>query len=793
MSHFIVRKVAVLGAGVMGAQIAAHCANAGLAVLLFDLAAAQGARNANIERAVAQLARMEPAPLATSRHALAIEAANYDDDLARLAECELVIEAIAERIELKRELYARVAPHLRADAVFATNTSGLPVHELAEALPAPLRGRFCGMHFFNPPRYMALVELIKGPDTEPQLIERLEAWLTTRLGKSVVRARDTPNFIANRIGVFAMLAAMHHTARLGLGFDEADALTGPVIGRPRSATFRTADVVGLDTLAHVIGTLRDRLPDDPWHAWFAEPDWLTALIARDALGAKRGEGVYRKEGKRILVLDLARGDYRESAGRIAPEVEEILACRDAVERFERLRACPHPQAEFLWSVFRDLFHYCAVHLAEIADNAREIDLALRWGFGWAQGPFETWQAAGWRGIADAIAADIESGHTMAELPLPDWVLARDGVHEVAGSYSASADALHPRAALTVYVRQLSTQRLVGERDPDRGDTLWHNAGVRLWRRPDQDPRIGILSFTSKMHSIGEDVLDGIAEAVAYAEHDLDGLVLWHEPPFAVGADLAQVAEACAAGDFVRLERMLARFQQTSLVLHHSAVPVVAAVQGMALGGGCEFLMHAAHRVLAFESYVGLVEAGVGLIPAGGGSKALAVEADRLARRTPGGDVFPFIEQVFRQVAYATVSKSAPHAVELGYAQPSDDIVMHSSELLYVAIARARSLHDAGWRPPLPEREVVVAGRSGIATCEMTLVNLAEGGFISEHDRRVARAAAVALCGGEVDGGTRVPESWLLDVERAEFMALLRTPQTQARIRHMLDTGKPLRN
>src|SRR5690606_37169025 len=312
-------------------------------------------------------------------------------------------------MDWKTALYERIAPHVGADAIVASNTSGLSIGELADALPAALRPRFCGVHFFNPPRYMRLVELIATPHTRPAVLDDLESWLTTRLGKGVVRALDTPNFIANRIGVFSILAALHHTERLGLGFDEVDALTGPKIGRPKSATYRTADVVGLDTLAHVVGTMRDKLPDDPWHAHFRLPAWLDALIARGALGQKSGAGVYRKVGKEIRVLDPAAGDYRPAAGAVADEVEAILKQRDPAQRFAALRASAHPQAQFLWSLFRDIFHYSAFQLEHIAANARDLDLAMRWGFGWSQGPFETWQAAGWQAIAAAVSEDIAAG------------------------------------------------------------------------------------------------------------------------------------------------------------------------------------------------------------------------------------------------------------------------------------------------------------------------------------------------------------------------------------------------
>ncbi|HMX13280.1 MAG TPA: enoyl-CoA hydratase/isomerase family protein, partial [Thauera aminoaromatica] len=486
-------------------------------------------------------------------------------------------------------------------------------------------------------------------------------------------------------------------------------------------------------------------------------------------------------------------DYRESGGEVLPEVAEILKLKNPAEKFAQLAAHPHPQAQFLWSIFRDVFHYCAVHLGDIADSARDIDLAMRWGFGWAQGPFETWQAAGWRAVAEMIRDDIAHGRAMSAVPLPAWVFERDGVHAPAGSYSAAEDSLKPRSALPVYQRQLYPDRVLGEAPDDRGETLWENAGVRLWRRADQDARIGIVSITSKMHAVGEEVMDGLLEAIARAETDLDGLVIWQPAPFAVGANLQQVGEACRAGQFELLERMVAKFQRTSMAIKHAQVPVVAAVQGMALGGGCEFVMHAAHRVFALESYVGLVEAGVGLIPAGGGSKEFALQAHALAQRAAGGDVFPYIQNAFQTIAMATVAKSAQEAIALGFGRAGDDVVFNANEILHAAIRRARALAESAWRPALVNPAVTVAGRNGIATCEMMLVNMAEGGFISAHDYRVAKAAATALCGGEVDTNRRVSEQWILEVERAQFVELLKTEKTQQRIAHMLETGKPLRN
>ena len=793
MSNFIVRKVAVLGAGVMGAQIAAHCANANVPVVLFDLPAKEGDPNGIVRKALDGLKKLEPTPFAAKDRVNYIDAANYDSGLDQLRGCDLVIEAIAEKMEWKHELYKKVAPFVAEHAIFASNTSGLSINALAEALPAGLRGRFCGIHFFNPPRYMQLVEIIPCKASAPQMLDDLETFLTTTLGKGVVRALDTPNFVANRVGVFSMLAVMHHTERLGLGFDVVDALTGPSIGRPKSATYRTADVVGLDTMAHVIGTMQATLPDDPWHQHYAVPGWLTFLIQKGALGQKTRAGIYRKEGKAINVIDLAKQDYRPSAGEVDAEVAAILKIRNPAEKFEKLRTHQSVQAQFLWAIFRDIFHYCAFHLESIADNARDVDFAMRWGFGWKEGPFETWQAAGWQAIANAVKADIEAGKAMSAAPLPAWVFdGRQGVHGAKGSYSASAKGDKPRSTLPVYARQVFPERVLGEAE-ERGTTVFESDAVRMWTAPG-DAEVAVLSFKSKANTLGPDVLEGIIEAVARAERDYRGLVIWQsKPPFSAGANLAALAPALQAKDFAGLEKGVARFQQMSQTLKYAQVPVVAAVNGMALGGGCEVVMHSSRAVAALESYIGLVEAGVGLIPAGGGCKEFAVRASDAAARISGGDIFLFLQPVFQTVAMANVSKSALEARELGFLRESDPVVFNAHEILHVARQTARALAESGWRPKLAPRGVKVAGRNGIATLEMMLVNMKEGGMISAHDYRVAKGAAAALCGGDVETGTLVNEDWLLAVERHEFVELLKTEKTQQRIAHMLETGKPLRN
>jgi len=793
---FPIRKVAVLGAGVMGAQIAAHLVNARVPVVLFDLAAKEGDPNGIVAKALAGLARLEPAPLARAGGLAQIDAANYDRDLARLADCDLVIEAIAERMDWKRELYAKIAPRVAPHAIVASNTSGLSINALAEALPAALRPRFCGIHFFNPPRYMHLVELIAQKTTDPALLDALETFVTTTLGKGVVRAKDTPNFVANRVGIFSVLATMAHTETYKLGFDVVDALTGPAIGRAKSATYRTADVVGLDTMAHVIKTMEDTLPDDPWHPLFRAPPVLAGLIAQGALGQKTRAGYFRKLGKDIEVLDPAARAYRKAEGGVDPAVAEILALKAPGEKFAKLRAHPHPQARFLWAIFRDLFHYCAYHLCTIADNARDVDLALRWGFGWAMGPFELWQAAGWKDVAGWLSEDIAAGKTLAKVPLPSWVTsgpAATGVHTTAGAYSASANAFVPRSTLPVYRRQIFPDPVLGEKWP-LGITIMETPAVRMWHVGDD---IAIVSFKSKANTIGDAVLDGVQAAVERAERECAALILWQaKEPFSLGADLSVIEPAIRAGQWSTIEDVVAKFQQTSLRLRYSLVPTVAAVRGMALGGSCEFILHCDRTVAALESYIGLVEAGVGLLPGGGGCKEIALRAAHEATRGPIGtqlDQLPFLRAWFQTVAMAKVSRSALEAKEIGFLRRGDVVITNAFELLHVARATARALAEAGYRPPLPPRSVPVAGRTGIAALEMMLVNMRDGGFISAYDFEVGLRIARVLCGGEVEPGSLVDEKWLLDVERAEFMALLHNAKTQERIAHTLKTGKPLRN
>lgn len=795
MTNFIVKKVAVLGAGVMGAQIAAHCVNAKVPVVLFDLPAKEGPKNGIVLRAIENLKKLNPAPLGNKDDAAYIEVANYEDNLDVLQGCDLIIEAIAERMDWKHDLYKKVSPYIAPTAIFASNTSGLSITALSEGFDAELKARFCGVHFFNPPRYMHLVELIPTVATRPEIIDQLEGFLTTTLGKGVVRAKDTPNFIANRVGIFGMLATIHEAEKFGLTVDVVDDLTGKKLGRASSGTFRTADVVGLDTMGHVIKTMQDNLESDPFFSVYKTPEVLAKLVAAGALGQKAGAGFYKKVGKDIQRLDFAKGEYVAGGAKADDVVARMLKEKDPVKRMKTLRESANPQAQFLWAIFRDAFHYIAFHMESIADNARDIDFAMRWGFGWNVGPFETWQASGWQEIANWVKEDIDAGKALCHAPLPAWVFdGRTGVHTPEGSWSASRETYVPRSDLAVYQRQAFRAPVLGTGALDgksAGTTVFEDDSVRIWHQNDE---VLILSLKTKMHVIGPGVIEGMEKAIAEAEKNYKGLVIWNADAaeggaFSAGADLQAMLPLFMSGGVKAIEPAISRLQQAHMKLKYANVPVVAAVAGLALGGGCELMMHAAKRVASLESYIGLVEVGVGLVPGGGGLKEAAVRA---AKDAKGTDLLQFLKNYFTNAATAAVSKSALEAQKMGYLSADDVIVFNAYELLHVAKVEARAMFDAGYRPPL-KAQVPVAGRYGMATISAQLINMRDGGFISTHDYKLGTMIAEIVSGGEVEQGSVVSEQWLLDMERKAFMELLNHPKTQERIMGMMQTGKPVRN
>jgi 3-hydroxyacyl-CoA dehydrogenase len=792
---FNVRKVAVLGAGVMGAQIAAHLVNCKVPVVLFDLPAKEGPKNGIVTKAVDNLKKLKPAPLGVADDAALIEAANYDEHLARLAECDLVIEAIAERMDWKLDLYGRIAPHVGREAIVASNTSGLSITKLAAALPEAIKPRFCGIHFFNPPRYMALVELIPTPTTEPQVLDQLEGFVTTFLGKSVVRAKDTPNFIANRVGIAGMLATIHEAQKFGLSFDVVDDLTGKKLGRASSGTFRTADVVGLDTMAHVIKTLQDNLADDPFFPAYATPPVLAGLIEAGALGQKTGAGFYKKVGKDILRLDPAKKDYVPAGGKADAIVDRILK-KPAPERLKLLRESSNPQAQFLWAILRDAFHYAAVHLEDIADTARDVDFAMRWGFGSKQGPFELWQDAGWQQVAQWVKDDIDAGKALSAAPLPAWVfdspVAEQGVHTAQGSWSPAKRAYVPMSPLPVYGRQAFRENVGPGTAPLSGGTeLFKNDELRAWTL---DGEVVIASITAKLHLISPTVAEGLQQALEIAERDYQALVIWSpDDVFSAGANLEALMPVFMKSGAKGIAPELKRFQDFMLRLRYAQVPVVAAVRGLALGGGCELAVYAHRRVAAMESYMGLVEVGVGLVPGAGGLTYIARRAAEMAAAgNANADILRFLTDGYTNAAMAKVGTSALESRKLGYLLDSDVVVPHKDELLHVATAQAKAMAAAGWRAPV-KRLFPVAGRSGIATIKAQLANMRDGGFVSAHDYHLGALIADVVCGSDVDAGSLVSEEYLMGLERKHFCALLEHPKTQERIMGMLQTGKPVRN
>ncbi len=639
---------------------------------------------------------------------------------------------------------------------------------------------------------MALVELIPTPTTLPAILDQLETFVTTALGKSVVRAKDTPNFIANRVGIAGMLATMIEAEKFGLTYDVVDDLTGKKMGRASSGTFRTADVVGLDTMAHVIKTLQDNLQSDPFYASYKTPAVLAKLIEQGALGQKSGAGFFKKVGKDILRLDPATAQYVASGGKADPIVERMLKKAPA-ERLKLLRESTNPQAQFVWAILRDSFHYCAVHLGEVADSARDIDFAMRWGFGTKQGPFELWQQAGWKQVAQWTKEDIDAGKTLSNAPLPAWVFdGREGVHAAEGSWSASQNRYLPKSTLPVYARQAFPESVGAAADPLKtGAEEFKNEEIRVWSA---DGEVLIASITAKLHLISPAVTEGLIKAVEIAEAKYQGLVIWSpDDVFSAGANLEALLPVFMKLGAKGIKPEEKKLQDAMLRIRYAQVPVVSAMRGLALGGGCELAVHSARRVAHMETYIGLVEVGVGLVPGAGGLAYIARRAAELATASGGSaDLFSFLKEPFTSAATARVGTSAIESRKLGWLIDGDVIVAHKDELLHVASAQCKAMAASGYRPPA-KALFPVAGRNAIATIKGQLANLRDGGFASAHDFHIATLIAEVVCGGDVDAGSLVNEEYLMTLERDRFCALLEHPKTQERIMGMLQTGKPVRN
>ena len=762
----------------MGSRIAAHFANAGVPALLLDLATpAEGDRNAAARRGLEAARKQKPPAFFTESAQRLITIGNFDDDLARVAECDWVIEAVIEDLEAKRALWKKVARHAERAAVLSTNTSGIPIRSISEALPPEMRKRFLGAHFFNPPRYLHLVELIPGPETAEDVLLATANFCDRRLGKGVVPAKDTPNFIANRIGGFFGATVHKLVTEEGLTVEEADLLTGPLIGLPKSASFRLLDIIGLDVWKAVLENLAAN-PDDPWRERFALPGFLAEMLERGWLGEKTGQGFYRRverDGKRVIeVIDLETFEYRE---RREPEFESVKEANSIAELPARLRhlvAAEDRAGKFLWKLLADLFLYSAERVPEISDRVVEIDRAMRWGYAFTLGPFEMWDALGFEQTARRMQAEgrklpesvermlAEGATSFYRETRTDSSLRREYFDLTAGRYAELED----RAGILELDVLKRSGAAVAESEAaslvDLGD------GVLC------------VEFHSKMNVLNEGSLEMLRRGLEEAERNFRALVIANQGQhFSAGADLTFFLAAAREGKFDRIEEFLKRFQELNLALKYAAVPVVAAPFGYTLGGGCEVVLHAAAVQAGAELSMGLVEVNVGLIPAGGGTKQLLANL---------GDA----EAAFKLISRAVMSGSAPHAKELGLLGPCSRITMNPERLVADA-KRLAVLLAEDYAPRAPGETIEVEGEAGYAKLRLKAWLAHEAGKITDFDLAIAEKLAHVLSGGRLTGKQEAPEEYLLELEREAFLSLCGMKAAQERIEHMLRTGKPLRN
>jgi len=806
----LIRSAAVLGAGTMGSRIAAHLANCGIRVLLLDVVPAgePKSRNQLAISAIEALLKAKPAAFDEPALARRITPGNFDDDLPNLAQCDWIVEAVTENLSIKQALLTRVLPHLGPKAILTTNTSGLPVAQIAdslgEALTASARRRWFGTHFFNPPRYMRLLEVIPTADTDRQILAAFRAFADRILGKQVVLAHDTPNFIANRIGVANLNAALTLALERGLSVEEVDALTGTAIGWPRTGTFRLADMVGIDVLAHVGGNFSEGVEDGPARRL------ILTMVQRGWLGDKSGKGFYRKirnaDGtEERFALDLATLEYRPLAkARIAAlEVAKNLA--NPADRLRQLLSADPKQdqtAAFLWPLLAKLWNYAADRIGEVAEDAPSIDRAIRAGFNWEMGPFAMWDAAG---VATTVKRFRELG--LAVSPRVETMLAQGFTswYGENGSqcYSPTLGQIEPVAAIAGHAC-IADFRVAG---PASQGVVRKNAGASL---VDLGDGIGCIELHSPKSAIGGDVValvSSVLNPTSDAVRDFRGFVLASDKEnFSVGANLMQLLLAAQEGEWDEVNRAIRAFQQMTAAIKFCPRPVIAAPHGMCLGGGTEISLHAAARQAHAELYMGLVEAGVGLIPGGGGTKEMALRACDLAlaivppepkdppsKFAQSGEYATALKRALETIAMAKVSTSATEARSLGLLAPQDRITRNREGLLLDAKAQASLLADQGYVAPIPRAEIPAAGSAALAMLETGIFLMGEAGFASEHDRNVARKAAYVLCGGRVTPGSPVSEQYFLDLEREAFLSLCGERKTQERIAFTLKTGKPLRN
>ncbi|MGA7090392.1 MAG: 3-hydroxyacyl-CoA dehydrogenase NAD-binding domain-containing protein [Candidatus Acidiferrales bacterium] len=803
-----IEKVAVIGAGTMGTRIAAHLANAGIPCFLLDIAPTSltddekrkqltlespAVRNRIVLAGLDAAQKSRPAAFFTPQTARLVTPGNLEENLAWCGQVDWIIEAVAESLEIKRSLFARVESVRKPGTIVTSNTSGLPIHLIAEGRSADFQQHWAGTHFFNPPRYMKLVELIAGPKTRPAVLASLEEICDLRLGKGVVSAKDTPNFIANRVGTFAMLNALRQMQALDMTVEEVDVCTGPAIGQPKSATFRTADIVGLDVLAHVVRNIYESVPDDESREMYRLPAFVEEMLKRGWLGEKTGGGFYKrvkKDGEsEILTLDLRTMEYRP---RQKAKFASIEAGKQLDDTRERLRLLLGPALEgksgdkaneFLWATLSENCRYAAQRVPEIANTIVDVDRAMRWGFAWELGPFEIWDALG----VEKMAAALER-EGRAQPPLVKQALA-----------SPAKSFYQSEKGITRYF-DLTTNSLQPIEEPagiiilkslkDRTPVVQKNSGASL---VDLGDGVVCCEFHSKMNSIGSDLVAMLHAGVNRLGSEFDAMVIANQAPnFSVGANLTLILISAQEGEWDDIHLAVRQFQRVNMALKYAPRPVVAAPQGMALGGGCEISLHAARIHAAAEAYMGLVETGVGLIPGGGGSKEMLIRAGEHAAGGEDLDLFHALKPVFENVAMAKVSTSAEEARTLGYLRPSDLISMNRDRGVADAKETALAMVRAGYHAPAPA-DIRVPGEEFLAAAKLAIHMLLRGEYATEYDGVVARKLAWVLAGGNLTAPQGVSEEYLLDLEREAFVSLCGERKTQERIAHTLKTGKPLRN
>jgi len=799
-----IQKTVVLGAGTMGARIAAHFANAGLPCLLLDIVpknAAAGDRNKIVLAGLEAAKKSRPATFFTPALASKVSVGNFEDDLPRIADADWIVEVVAENLEIKRGLLAKVAQFRKPGSIVTTNTSGLPVHLIAEGLPEEFRQHWAGTHFFNPPRYMKLVEVIPGPKTSPEVIATLSDVCDRQLGKGVVIAKDTPNFIANRIGTFSILNALRLMGSLGMTVEEVDACTGPAVGWPKSATFRTADIVGIDVLVHVVRNIYETAPHDESREVYKVPALVEEMARRGWLGDKTGQGFYKRvkgEGeKTILTLDVNTMEYRPRQKVRFASIETGKAIEDTRERLRTLLAPlfegqkTDKAQQFIWGGLSEMCLYAGRRMPEISENVVDVDRAMRWGFAWELGPFEIVDAIGLPILAEQIRKEGRALPPIFERALAtsrkSFYESEKGVTKVFDLATGATKKVEEPTGILI----LKTLREAG-REVER------NHGASLI---DLGDGVVCCEFHSKMNAIGSDLIAMIHKGLKRLETDFEALVIANQAPnFSVGANLMLVLVGAQEQEWDELHMAVKQFQNVNLAIKYAPKPVVAAPQGMALGGGCEISLHSARIHAAAEAYIGLVEAGVGLIPGGGGTKEMLIRANENAASGDDLDLFHALKPVFESIATAKVGTSAEECRDLGYLRRNDTVSMNRDHLVADAKQTALALARGGWKPGasswqegVQTTQIKVLGESFLAAAKMAIHLMVRGGYASDYDAHVARKLANILAGGALSAPQFVSEQYVLDLEREAFVSLCGEKKTQERIAHTLKTGKPLRN